>query len=29
MTVHPATAAAHEEHDGTIYHFCSTNCTTP
>jgi Cu+-exporting ATPase len=26
MTVEPATAAAHAEHDGTAYFFCSRHC---
>ena len=26
MNVDPASAAAHTEHHGTTYHFCSTRC---
>jgi Cu+-exporting ATPase len=26
MTIDPATAAAHTEHEGVTYHFCSTTC---
>ena len=26
MSVDPQTAAAHADHEGTTYHFCSTGC---
>jgi Cu+-exporting ATPase len=26
MSVDPATAAAHADHDGVTYHFCSQHC---